>query len=516
MMKLWRKSWVIMIMFICSESTFSQKPAVFYSSREMTASGGQPYHEIYLLNTNSASLSKTITLPVTGSYRLDLSGYAAKGTSSLYVYVDGLGKGVISISSQQTAIYSVYIPSLTSGSHKLTVQLSNFNAGANHCRVGLIYMTRTDKSLPPQNIITTQALPTTTFINANHFASKVLRGFNLSIVESLSQLTYKNIPAARATGANLGRYWITVSHDANNVYTFTNSQALTTLDSALKIAQKVGMYLIVTLRVLPEQASCDLWGTTSTAIARRNGVKKIWQQLATRYKDKRMIAAYDLINEPRINVNVAEYLRWQMELVEAIRLIDAKHVIAIEGLQNSMYAMMIPLPYTDIIYTPHSYSTLTLTHQGMTAYSGGSTTELRASYPSTSHIANYMTTSSSLGNVKIFSRRFKVPVWIGEFSCVNWAPKNSLGEWTSTRWIGDEIKMFEAEGWAWCYHSWRESQVWDPEIPSSYYTVFTYKNAAPFTSSSRPSNWSAQRTSTAPTIVMLKKWFALNNQSTLL
>jgi hypothetical protein len=493
--------------------------AVLLSQREMTATGGQPYDEFYWLNSNDASLEKTnVSFPQTGSYRFDISGYLKSGTPTVELFIDGISKGNISISATSIQIYSLFINQITSGTHTIKIQISNFSAGANHCRVGLLYFTPTSLTTP-QVFSTSKptTLPSKTqYLTGDHFASKLLRGFNLSTVYTLSDLTAKNIPAARATGANIGRYWITVSHlPGSTDYYFSDPSGnnlgttpLTTLDSAIRIAEKEEMYLVITLQVFPDQANCDLWGDNADAIGRRNGIKAIWQQLAARYKDKTIVAGYDLINEPRINHNYAEYLRWQSDIIEAIRAIDPDHVIALECLRNNMYAMMLPLPYDNIIYSPHSYSPLTITHQGVNTYLGTSATDVRRVYPDTETDINSL--SSALSDVRTFSQRFHAPVWIGELSCVNWAPKNNQGEWTSTIWIDDDISIIEAEGWAWTYHAWREFQAWDAEIPSSYYDSYTFTNGAPFTKSSKPSDWSAARSSTAPTIVMLEKWFGLN------
>jgi endoglucanase len=360
------------------------------------------------------------------------------------------------------------------------------------------------------------------FITADDFRTSKMRGFNFSTVHSLTELKAKNIPAAKATGANVGRYWITISHDAYNNYYFSNSSGtnlgttpLTTLDSAIKIAEKTGMYLVVTLNVLPDQGKCDLWGNTT----RKEGVKKIWQKLATRYKDKKIIAAYDLINEPRINTttkagSVKEYIDWQISVINAIRLIDPYHVIAVEVLGNSMLGdayMASITPIKNLIYSPHGYSPLSLTHQGVSTFLGGTDIEQRQTYPSVNYPANYFLNKSYWKVIKDFKTKYNKPIWIGEFSCINWAGKNSLGEWTSTRWINDVIKLYEAEGWSWCYHSWREWQGWDGEISPAFYTTYTYKNGAPFTSNTKPAYFTwTQRSSTAPTITMLKKYFYLN------
>jgi endoglucanase len=515
------------LLTICLLGVFScfaqpEKPAVFLSQREMTANGGQPYDEYYWLNSNLASLTSTnVSFPITGSYRFDLSAYGVKGTSQLSVLIDGTSKGAVSVESSSTKIYSLFINEITSGTHTITLQLSNFGVAANHCRVGLLYFTQTSSAtpyvFPAVNI--TSLPPSNQYLTGDHFRSKQLRGFNLSKVYTLSELKAKNIPAARQTGANIGRYWISVSHlPGSTDYYFCSTPStnigntsLETLDSAVRIAEKVGMYLVITLEVHPDQAECDLWGTSAEAVGRRNGLKAVWQQIATRYKDKTIVAGYDLINEPRLNFNVAEYLRWQAEMVEAIRAIDPNHVIAIECLKNQMYGMMLPLPYPNLIYSPHGYSPLKITHQGIGAYQGSTDPAERQMYPGNSpYEADYFPNVSYWRAPMDFGKTYNAPIWVGEFSCVNWAPKNAAGEWVSTRWLDDCIKFMESVGWSWSYHAWREFQAWDSEIPSSYYDSYTFTNGAPFTRSAKPSDWSSARTSTAPTITMLRKWFGLN------
>src|SRR5690348_11379016 len=116
------------------------------------------------------------------------------------------------------------------------------------------------------------------------------------------------------------------------------------------------------------------------------------------------------------------------------------------------------------------------------------------------------------------THRFHVTIFIGEFSCVNWSPATSYTSasgswgWTSTAWCDDNISLLEAEGWSWVYHAWRgDYPGWEAEIPSSYYTKFSFVNAKPQNLPSY-SEWIKNRTSSAPTITMLKKWFALNAQ----
>jgi len=43
-------------------------------------------------------------------------------------------------------------------------------------------------------------------------------------------------------------------------------------------------------------------------------------------------------------------------------------------------------------------------------------------------------------------------MYIGEFSAIRWAPDGS-----AYRYLKDLIDVFEAHGWDWSYHAFRES-----------------------------------------------------------
>jgi hypothetical protein len=79
----------------------------------------------------------------------------------------------------------------------------------------------------------------------------------------------------------------------------------------------------------------------------KNSIISLWQQLATLYNGNPTVAGYDLINEPRQNFNYAEVIRFQVYHYQAIRAIDSTHVCMVECIDNDMFAMMLPLNYTE-------------------------------------------------------------------------------------------------------------------------------------------------------------------------
>lgn len=345
----------------------------------------------------------------------------------------------------------------------------------------------------------------TRFFTADDFRASKQRGLMLSRVQTLQELTDKKMPDAKATGASHGRIWLRIKHDANNVYTYEKPESLAAMDASVAMAETLGYPLILTVEVLPRQGECDWWGST----ARKDGIIKKWVELATRYKDKKIIMAYDLMNEPRRNPtkagSVKEYIDFTIKMIKAIRAVDPNHTIAVEVLSNQMLAdpyMSTIVPIKNLVYSPHGYSPLSITHQG-------TSTTVRKPFPdpasSSYKSLTYFGNVSYWANPRDFAIKYNVPLWFGEFSCINWAPKNALGQWSSTVWVEAAIKYMESIGASWTYHAWREWQGWDAQFPSSWYEGKTFLNGA---STTLPSG--SARTDSAPTMVALKTWFAKN------
>lgn len=492
-------------------------PSVFFSQIEMTPSGGQPYDEFYWLNSNNASLTKSgVNFPATGSYRCDISAYLDKGTPTITVSIDGASKGNITITSSSIGIFSLFISNISAGVHTVSLKLANFNSAANYGKVGLIYFTHTSDSMPYvyPSISSLSFTPGATMLNANHFGSGHLRGFCLgSNGYNQSDAKGGNIQSMIdmvATGANITRCFVEIERPSGDTYQFKTGE-LEKLDSTVARGKRLGFYVVPVLFHDPS-LNTDYWGNA----ARKLSIVKLWKTIASKYKDNPVIGGYDLINEPRQNFNYAEVIRFEQQMIDTIRTIDASHVVMIECVDNDMFAMMLPLyQYTNVVYSPHGYSTLLITHQGV---AGEPEANVRNKYPTLSSTSNLTASwnktqlSAQHDDVRIMTHRFHVPIFIGEFSCVNWAPKNDAGEWSSTKWCDDNISLLEAEKWSWCYHAWRgDYAAWEAEIPSSYYTQFSFVNAKPQGLPSY-SEWIKNRSSSAPTITMLKKWFALNAQ----
>lgn len=269
-------------------------------------------------------------------------------------------------------------------------------------------------------------------------------------------------------------------------YTFP-ALDLSNVDALIQSSHTSGTKVVITVATGNPGGQADEFWSKPTL---RASIVDLWKGLAQKYRDEPGVAAYDLINEPYPSGKADDptpWLAFATELITAIRSVDPNHTIVVEGSPNASpywFANMKPLPFANLVYSVHFYEPMQFTHQGvLDQYPMG------VRYPDdTNTAAGLPLTRSQLSNllqpVRDFSRRNNVPIYVGEFGCVRWAPDGS-----HERYLRDLVDLFEAEGWAWTYHSYREWTGWDPEIASSDPAVQT-------------------RTPSAPVITMLKSYFS--------
>jgi len=120
-----------------------------------------------------------------------------------------------------------------------------------------------------------------------------------------------------------------------------NERVLRHVDNCLSWCEKRGMYLFLDMHAAPggqtgqniDDSAADL-PELFMEEKNRQQLVEMWQMLARRYKDNAAIGGYDLLNEPLPEWN-RQYnhmlLPLYRSIIEAIRRIDTKHVISLEG-----------------------------------------------------------------------------------------------------------------------------------------------------------------------------------------
>lgn len=206
-------------------------------------------------------------------------------------------------------------------------------------------------------------------------------------------------------------------------------KGFTMTDSLLSWCKANGMYLILDLHAAPGGQGNDL------NISDRDGSQPslwesepdrlktiaLWKKLAERYRDEPYIGAYDILNEPNFgfedpandknglkeqaNVPLKQLLQ---DITKAIREVDSRHIIIIEGNGwGNNYNGILPPWDKNMVLSFHKYWNLNDT--------------------------------KSIQHILDFRQKYNVPVWLGE-----------TGE-NSNVWFTEAIRLFEKNniGWSW-------------------------------------------------------------------
>jgi endoglucanase len=136
-------------------------------------------------------------------------------------------------------------------------------------------------------------------------------------------------------------------------------------DNLLKWCKKNEIYLILDLHAAPGGQGNDrpiadvdtlkprLWQSE----ANQAKTVALWKKLAERYKNEAWIGGYDLINETNYKLEGNEQLKKLfLEITKAIRSVDKKHLIFIEGNQFANdYTGLTPPWDNNMAYSFHKY-----------------------------------------------------------------------------------------------------------------------------------------------------------------
>lgn len=226
-------------------------------------------------------------------------------------------------------------------------------------------------------------------------------------------------------------------------------------DSLLKWCGENQMYLILDLHAAPggqgkdaaisdyDPSKPSLWESTYN----KQKMMALWVKLADRYKDEPWLGAYDIINEPNwsftsggnqngCSENSNAPLRLLLEdVTDAIRTVDTKHIVIIEGnCWGNNYNGIFPLWDDNMVLSFHKY------------WSGND--------------------QGSISGIMQLRNQYNVPIWCGE-----------SGE-NSNVWFTEAIRLFESNdiGWAW-WPLKKIGSVVDPltiPVNSGYQTLINY------------------------------------------
>ena len=234
----------------------------------------------------------------------------------------------------------------------------------------------------------------------------------------------------------------------------------------LPMAEKYGIQVVVDLHTPPGAGGSG--GNNSNALMLNDDVFKeyfieLWRGIATRFKGRRNIYGYDLVNELNHNGHVKwDYWTLQSLAAEAVRAIDPDVTIIMESNgcdSHDAYRYLSPLAMDNVIYQVHMYTPGAFTHQGVNGKATGYV------YPDAERGWDRAYLENCFRYVKEFERRHRAKIYIGEFSAIAW------GE-GAENWLADWIGVMNSNRWDWSYHAFREWNGWSVEHTASAVGVY--------------------------------------------
>lgn len=452
-------------------------PVRVLSAREMPEKYGCGYtNKFTYVQDCNGYVQQSVSFPSSGTYRFDIQAYSyytGGAFGKMELRIDGLPLTSVEVNQSNSFRYFTLTGNVASGNHKVAIALTNDEPGKVNRKLylGMTYIyqgnSTSNFTFPP---LAQPAAPKPgEYLTSDHFASGHLRGFNLATHQTLDEVDLSDMAA---TGANITRFLINLDRvPGTDTYQFTQG-GIETADRYVAYAQKYGFYIVLVLNPQPGGSAQEFWDNPGL----RSSILSLWKQMATRYKGNSSVAGFALMNEPT-TYNFADYVNFAQQLIQGIRGIDPNRVIIVPYPQhNEWFTMARPLSFYNLVYEFHEYQKHDITHQGIDHY-------VRVTYPapSTSPLGVFdeSTLLEFIKQASYFGDTWHVPFYIGEFSCVRWAPKSPLGGYSSDQYIKSCIKMFEAKKWTWCVHGWREYAGWDMEISPEVFYQYPYVNAKP-------------------------------------
>lgn len=133
------------------------------------------------------------------------------------------------------------------------------------------------------------------------------------------------------------------------------------MDSVLKWCEKYHVYAILDMHsavggqsnfFIADPIKPNLWKSESNKQATVN----LWMKIAGRYANRKIIAGYDLLNEP-IPSSKPDLVEMYDRIIKAIREVDNNHMVIVEGSNFAKdFTMFTRLPDNNVLFSFHIYT----------------------------------------------------------------------------------------------------------------------------------------------------------------
>ncbi|MBO7743685.1 cellulase family glycosylhydrolase [Paenibacillus sp. MWE-103] len=221
------------------------------------------------------------------------------------------------------------------------------------------------------------------------------------------------------------------------------------LDQAVGWARDNGIYVILDMHAAQGGQNPNFHSDTITGHAafwdhqsHRDRASALWREIARRYRDEPAIAGYDLLNEP-IPPHISQLNRFYLEAVRAIREVDERHIVFIEGDGYATRFDELDPPFDEnAVYSMHYYSAC-----------GMGNTEYPGTDPHSGRYWDREALKREYIERSAFMRKHGVPNWFGETSVTFPA---SVSQASRMRFLEDTLSIAEEQGDSWTFGIYKD------------------------------------------------------------
>lgn len=263
-------------------------------------------------------------------------------------------------------------------------------------------------------------------------------------------ITERDFALLAGLGCNLVRLPFNYRHFESDAHPFAwREQGFARFDQAISWARTHGIRLILDLHAAPGGQNPHFHADNLCPYAHfwehphfQERAVRLWGEIARRYADEPVIAAYDLLNEP-IPPDAAALNRFHRQAIAAIRAVDRIHLINLEGEgYSTRFAGLEHPDDPNLMYSIHWYAapgTEVMEYPGTWAWDGTRWDRGRLEREYAERTA--------------WIRERGVPHWFSEFSIV-FTPLVPLA--SRLRYLADMLAVAEAAGDAWSFGIWKD------------------------------------------------------------
>jgi len=314
---------------------------------------------------------------------------------------------------------------------------------------------------------TAHSTPTLT-ISASKYKNGGMKGFAIDKVSSRAN-DQSYLSALLSTSSNVARIFFPFKKCNNCTQYGRTPSDVIGLKKILDFVRPTGLKIVI-VGVFDNQDKPEFWFDENL----RSSFVANWKWFSENFQNDSAIAGLDLLNEPNPPLPLAEAQTTWRNLaslaISAIRSAGMRLPIIFEGVGGGQAIGMRNLtPFNDseIVYSFHLYTPHDITHQKVAPtwqrtipYPAGPEWKLKDAVIDVGGW-DRRRLEEALKDVISFQKRTDLPIFVGEFSCVRWAPDDS-----AKKYIEDSLDIFNKFGWSWCYHEFRGWPGWDAEIDS--------------------------------------------------